>query len=151
MIRKRKENRGATEAPADDYRHLANEGNSLEGFACEASEGANDASAKHPNAKQQKQMMLLRSIRSKLEEVLGGHELKRGLGKYEEGRKLLEVMSSASASANASQKEQKHHGVIEICIGEMGICFGGYLSRDSICQRCGVREICKQVKERESN
>ena len=96
----------------------------------------------------QKQMMLLRSIRSKLEEVLGGHELKRGLGKYEEGRKLLEVMSSASASEKHSQK---HHGVIEICIGEMGICFGGYLSRDSICQRCGVREICKQVKERESN
>ena len=140
MIRKRKENRGATEAPADDYRHLANQSNSLEGFACEAEAEAKDASAKHPNAKHQKQM----SIRSKLEEVLGGHELKRGLGKYEEGRKLLEVMSSASAS-------EKHHGVIEICIGEMGICFGGYLSRDSICQRCGVREICKQVKERESN
>jgi len=138
MIRKRKENRGATEAPADDYRHLANEGNSLEGFAEAAEAEANDAL--HPNAKHQKQM----SIRSKLEEVLGGHELKRGLGKYEEGRKLLEVMSSASAS-------EKHHGVIEICIGEMGICFGGYLSRDSICQRCGVREICKQVKERESN
>lgn len=145
MIRKRKENRGATEAPADDYRHLANEGNSLEGFAEAAEAEANDASAKHPNAKQ-KQMML--RIRSKLEEVLGGHELKRGLGKYEEGRKLLEVMSSASASEKHSQK---HHGVIEICIGEMGICFGGYLSRDSICQRCGVREICKQVKERESN
>ena len=61
MIRKRKENRGATEAPADDYRHLANEGNSLEGFAEAAEAEANDAL--HPNAKHQKQMMLLRSIR----------------------------------------------------------------------------------------
>jgi hypothetical protein len=82
-------------------------------------------------------------LKSRLKEGLRNSSgLTKSLGKYEEGRKLIEVMVMNGGV----------QGVVDICIDEMGICFGEWDSRDSICQRCGVREICKlNLKERESN
>jgi hypothetical protein len=120
-----------TEAPCPSGN---GDGDCMKGFAeCEAeAEATETASHSHSASQKQKQ-------KQKLKEWLSKQPLKKSLGKYEEGRKILE--------AGVKLEE-----LVDICIDEMGICFGGWESRDSICQRCGVREICKiSPKERESN
>ena len=70
----------------------------------------------------------------------GSSKLEKSLKGYDEGRKIWQEISTGEAV--------KINRIAEMCVGKQGmqICYGNWNMRDAVgvCQRCGVRGLCKE-------
>lgn len=86
-----------------------------------------------------KRLVKLEELERRLFEEKRKGEVKNALRGYEEGRKIQEIIMGGD--------KEKIRRVLEACIS-MEVCYGKWDMKDpsGVCQRCGIRGLCKVEK-----